>query len=37
MAEPIMQTYDVQKSFEGKKARIAIIGTGNIANEHIHS
>ena len=37
MAEPIMQTYDVPKPFEGKKARITIIGTGNIANEHIHS
>lgn len=37
MAEPIMQTYDVKKDFDGKKVRIAIIGTGGIAGEHMNS
>ena len=35
MAEPVMQTYDVKKDFDGKKVRIAIIGTGGIAGAHI--
>ena len=35
MAEPVMQTYEIAKEAVGKKTRIAIIGTGNIAGTHM--